>query len=281
MKVNKFEILCLFKIILLLCSLSVTAQSEKQLMLFQTKEWKGFEKKEFKFEGKDAFVVFPSKSLSGNPWVWRARFPNWHTEMDSMLVSAGFHIAFINLNNKYGSPDAVAVWNRFYRFLVENYEFNKKVSLEGVSRGGLFIFNWAKQNPHKVNCIYAEAPVCDIKSWPGGFGKGKGSPADWERLKNEYGFTSDEEAKEYQDNPIDHLDSLAKAKVPLLFMIGLNDNVVPPKENCLVLADRYIKLGGIVTVIPCTEGVQDLWGHHFPVETPAKGADFIKYYTKF
>jgi len=280
MKVNKFETLCLFKIILLLCSLSVTAQSEKKSMLFQTKEWKGFEKKEFKFEGKDAFIVFPSKSISENPWVWRARFPNWHTEMDSMLVSAGFHIAFINLNNKYGSPDAVAVGNRFYRFLVENYQLNKKVSLEGVSRGGLFIFNWAKQNPHKVNCIYAEAPVCDFKSWPGGFGDGKGSENDWERLKNEYGFASDEEAKKYADNPVNNLEELALAKVPVLHMIGLNDQMVPPDENTNILIDRYIKLGGPATVIPCTEGKQELFGHHFLIEIPRLGADFIKYYTE-
>lgn len=42
--------------------------------------------------------------------------------------------------------------------------FNKKVALEGMSRGGLIVYNWAAQNPEKVACIYADAPVMDFKS---------------------------------------------------------------------------------------------------------------------
>jgi len=40
----------------------------------------------------------------------------------------------------------------------------------GVSRGGLYCYNWASQNPEKVACIYGDAPVCDVKSWPMGEG---------------------------------------------------------------------------------------------------------------
>ncbi|MGC9355822.1 MAG: hypothetical protein ACP5D9_18390, partial [Mariniphaga sp.] len=137
-------------------------------------EWKGFVRYNFDFEGRAAHVKLPVKPLPGNPWVWRARFPGWHTEMDSTLLSEGFHVAYINTDNMYGSPAAVEVWNRFYNFLTTELDFHPKVALEGVSRGGLFIYNWAKQNPEKVTCIYAEAPVCDFKSWPGGFGEGKG-----------------------------------------------------------------------------------------------------------
>lgn len=241
--------------------------------------WKGFEQHKFSFESYEAWIVRPDKALEGNPWVWRARFPGWHTEMDSILVSEGFHLAYINTKNKYGSPDAVAVWNRFYSHLVANYDLNKKVALEGVSRGGLFIYNWAKENPEKVNCIYAEAPVCDFTSWPGGFGKGQGSPSDWELLMKEYGFASSEEAKNYKDNPIDGLEKLAKFKVPILHMIGLMDEIVPVEENTFKLVKRYIELGGIATVVPCTEGEQKLFGHHFPIETPQLAADFIKYHT--
>ncbi|MDP4184078.1 MAG: SGNH/GDSL hydrolase family protein, partial [Bacteroidota bacterium] len=121
-----------------------------------------------------------------------------------------------------------------------------------------------------------EAPVCDFKSWPGGFGKGKGSPDDWNLVKEAYGFKSDEEAKEYRDNPIDNLEELAKAKVPVLHMIGLQDSIVPPMENSFVLIDRYVKLGGIATMVPCTRGPQELNGHHFAIETPRKAATFIE-----
>jgi len=254
------------------------AQGQPQQM--EISLWKGFKKEKFLFEGKDAHVVKPNKALEGKPWVWRARFPNWHTEMDSILVSEGYHIAYINTENQYGSPKAMAIWDRFYIFLRNTYTLNQKLSLEGASRGGLFIFNWAKNNPEKINCIYAESPVCDFKSWPGGYGTGKGSNEDWTHLKTEYGFTSDKEAKSYMDQPFDNLEKLARQKVPLLFMIGLKDSVVPMEENTKILADRYIKLGGTVTIVPCTDGEQDVFGHHFPIETPRLGADFIRYHTE-
>jgi len=242
--------------------------------------WKGFEKYSFDFYGRPAHFIRPAKALPGNPWVWRARFPNWHTEMDSILLSDGYHIAFVNTNNMLGSPKAMRIWDRYYNYLVKVQNFNPKLSLEGVSRGGLFIYNWAKRHPERIIAIYGEAPVCDFKSWPGGFGTGKGSESCWQDVLKEYGFNSSREAKDYLDNPIDNLADLAKAHVPVLHMIGLNDRVVPAQENTFVLMQRYLKLGGIVKVIPCTKGKQDIWGHHFVIETPRIGADFIEYYTK-
>lgn len=271
-----------FLIFLSICFRPVFAQPSKGVeknLTAKKVEWKGFVRYNFDFEGRNANITLPEKPLMGNPWVWRARFPDWHTEMDSLLLTEGFHVAFVNTDNMYGSPTAMEVWNRFYNYLTTDLELHPKVALEGVSRGGLFIYNWAKRNPEKVICIYAEAPVCDFKSWPGGFGKGKGNGDDWKRLKNEYGFSSDEEAKNYSDNPIDRLEELASANVPVLHMIGPNDQVVPPDENTSVLIERYVLLGGPATVIPCTKGIQKLSGHHFPIETPRLGADFIKYYT--
>ena len=220
----------------------------------------------------------PEKPATGKPWVWRARFPNWHTEMDSILLSDGFHIAYLNTDNQFGSPRAIKSWDSFYNYLIKAHDFDDKVALEGVSRGGLFAYNWAKKYPERVSCIYAEAPVCDLSSWPGGYGIGIGSDKDWKNLKQEYGFTSDAEAKDYMGNPLDSLEKLAASKVAVLHMISLTDSVVPPKENTFPLINRYLELGGIATVVTCTRGEQSLHGHHFPIETPKLGADFIKYY---
>ncbi len=243
------------------------------------REWKGFDKYVFDFDGRDAHIIAPHEALSDKPWVWRARFPDWHTEMDSMLLAEGFHVVYVNTNDMYGSPRAMKVWDGFYEYLVKIHGFNPKTALEGVSRGGLFIYNWARRNPRKVSCIYTEAPVCDFKSWPGGFGEGRGSAADWEKLKKEYGFITDGEAKAWAGNPVDSLDALAAEKVPVLHMIGLEDEVVPPNENTFILMDRYVRLGGPVQIVPCTKGKQSLYGHHFDIETPRLGADFIKYNT--
>ena len=240
--------------------------------------WKGFKRYDFTYQKRNARIIVPSSPLQGHPWIWRARFPGWHTEADSILVSEGFHLAYINTNNTYGSPSAIKIWDSFYKFLISEYKLHKKVALMGVSRGGLFVYNWAKKNPKKVACIYSEAPVCDFKSWPAGFGEGEGSAKDWEKLKEEYGFGSDAEAKLYADNPIDNLGVLAEAKIPIMHMIGLEDKIVPPDENTFPLIDTYIRLGGSATVVPCTSGEQKLQGHHFPIETPRIVADFIKYH---
>lgn len=243
----------------------------------QNSSWKGFERIELEVNGKKGRLVKPNIAKKGNPWVWRARFPDWHTETDSLLLSQGFHIAYINTDNQYGSPKAMNTWDLFYQTLIEKYHLNTKVALEGVSRGGLFVHNWAKNNVTKVACIYAEAPVCDFKSWPGGFGNSKGSPEVWQKLKDEYGFNSDEEAKAYTNLPIDGLENLAAAKVPILHMISLNDEIVPYEENSKVLINKYIELGGDGRIIACTKGKQSLRGHHFEIETPQLVADFIKY----
>ncbi|WP_318501309.1 GDSL-type esterase/lipase family protein [Formosa sp. PL04] len=237
--------------------------------------WKGFERINFKFEGRDAQLTKPDKPLPGNPWLWRGRFPEYHAEIDSMLLAKGFHVAYVNTDNQFGSPKAVAVWNRFYEELMLTYQLNPKVALHGHSRGGLFIYNWAKQNPDKVACIYGDAVVCDFKSWPAGFGNSKGSKKDWETLKTEYGFKSDVEAKAYADNPINNLDGLAQANVPILHTISLKDGVVPPDENSLVLVNNYIQLGGTATVSPCSSGVQKSNGHHYNIDDPEMVVDFI------
>ncbi|MCK4989496.1 MAG: SGNH/GDSL hydrolase family protein, partial [Bacteroidales bacterium] len=250
-------------------------QETSHVISDSTSYWKGYTRYHFQVDNREAFVTAPNKALDTKEWVWRARFPEWHTEMDEILLDKGIFIAYINTDNMFGSPRAMKVWDEFYKYMVNELGFEPKVSLEGVSRGGLFVFNWAKRHPWRVHSIYTEAPVCDFKSWPGGKGSGEGDRRSWEILKKEYGFQNDELAFSYKDNPMDNLESLAMAKVPMLSMIGLNDQVVPPSENIYILNERYVKAGGSSTLIPCTRGEEELLGHHFTIETPELGAEFI------
>lgn len=238
-------------------------------------DWKGFQKVEFTFENRNAWYVKPPKAIAGNPWVWRAHFPTWHTEMDSILLSRGFHIAYINTNDMFAHPKAMQVWDAFYDYLVNQKQFAPKVALEGVSRGGLYVYGWAKRNPDKVSCIYAEAPVCDPKSWPGGKGKGPGSEKDWAvwlKLFN----VSEDEAATFPDIPLNDLAGLAAFKVPIIHVIGLKDKHVPAEENSDLLVKTYMQLGGPVSVYPMTRGEQEMEGHHFPIEHPEYFANFIE-----
>lgn len=238
-------------------------------------DWKGYQRFDFDVYGKVCYVVLPKDAASGNPWVWRARFPGYHSEADMLLLERGFHVAHMNTNGMLGSPTAMEHWDAFYALLTGGYGLSKKPALEGVSRGGLFVYRWAAAHPEHVACIYGDTPVCDFKSWPLGQGKGLGHEETWNRLLKEYEMTK-EEALLFEGNPIDGLEAIAKAGIPLLHIVSLSDRVVPPTENTFVLAERYRKLGGSIDIIEIPVGTEKSSGHHFDHPDPKRVADFIE-----
>lgn len=257
----------------LLCLFSLTyAQADWE---GKPTDWKGYQRFDFKVDGHASFVVTPKKIAPGNPWVWRARFPSYHSEADILLLERGFHIAHINVGGMLGSPTALDHWDSFYDVMTAEHGLAKKPALEAVSRGGLFAYRWAARHPDRVACIYADTPVCDFKSWPLGQGTGIGSEGTWKNLLSEYGFTQ-EEALAFKENPIDVLAPIAEAKIPLLHIVSLSDRVVPPKENTFVLAERYRKLGGEIEIMEVAEGTEKSNGHHFTHPDPQRAADFIE-----
>ncbi len=237
-------------------------------------DWHGYQQHRFQYLERDCFVIEPNTPLPSHPWIWRARFPGYHDEVDVLLVEKGFHVAFINTGGMFGSPEAMDIWDAYYTLLTLRGGLSPLVALEGVSRGGLFVYNWAARHPDKVTCIYADTPVLDFKSWPLGQGTGRPSPGDWKTLLQQYGLT-EPEALAYHGIPLDNLEPLARAGIPLLHMVGLNDRIVPPAENTFVLEKRYRQWGGTVTVLPNQQGDETLHGHHFPLDDPPRYAQFI------
>ncbi len=219
-------------------------------------DWNGFERLDFTVAARPCLLVLPKAPAEGKPWIWRTEFFGHEPQADLALLARGFHVAYLDVQNMYGAPVALDHMDTFHEHLVREYKLAPQAVLEGFSRGGLFSLNWAARNPAKVACIYNDAPVCDFKSWPAGKGKGKGSPADWERCLAVYGL-NESQALEYKLNPVDHLAPLAKAGIPLLHVCGTADDVVPFDENTGILAERYRALGGPITVI-AKAGV----GHH-------------------
>jgi pimeloyl-ACP methyl ester carboxylesterase len=238
-------------------------------------QWEGFDRYDFKVDGKSAIVVAPQESLPGKPWLWRGEFFGAFANADVALVHKGFYLVYLGVPDLFGSPEAIKHWDKFYEELTDKYGFAKIAALIGLSRGGLYCYNWAIANPEKVACIYADAPVCDFKSWPGGkqkgLGKGEGSDPEWQKMLKAYGFKSDAEAIAYHGNPVDNLKPLADAGVPLLHVYGDADTAVPWDENTGIIAERYQKLGGSITLIP-KPGI----GHHpHGLKDPAPIVEFI------
>lgn len=238
-------------------------------------EWRGFDRYDFTVDGRNALVVVPKEAAPGKPWIWRAEFFDHRPETDLALVGKGFHLAYIDVGNTFGAPEAMAHWDAFHTTLTQQYGLSSKPVLEGLSRGGLYVYNWAAAHPDCVSCIYGDNPVCDFKSWPGGKGKGPGSPDDWKQLLALYGFASEAEAMAYAKNPIDNLEPLARAHVPLIHVCGDADEVVPYEENTVILKERYEKLGGEIRVI-----VKPGFQHHpHGLDDPTPLVEFILAHT--
>ena len=124
----------------------------------------------------------------------------------------------------------------------------KKVTLEAMSRGGVYAYNWALANPTKVDCIYADVPVLDLKSWPGGKGKGLGSKEDWELFKKDYGLR-EEQASQFKNSSLDNAEKIAKLGFPMLHVVGDADDIVPLDENTKPFEERVKNSGGNIMVI--------------------------------
>jgi pimeloyl-ACP methyl ester carboxylesterase len=234
--------------------------------------WHGHTRHTFTVDGCQAWVVEPKEALPGRPWSWCLEFPDAFTRRCAapQLLAKGFHHVHIVVGNTFGSPAAMAHFDAFHRFLVDRGLAPKAV-LIGISRGGLYAYRWASQNPAKVSVIYGDAPVCDFRSWPGGKGKGKGSPGDWSALQQLYGFASEAEALAYPGNPVDVLPLLATAGIALIHVVGDADDVVPVAENTAIVEERYRALGGTIEVLH-KPGV----GHHpHGLDDPAPVVEFI------
>lgn len=232
--------------------------------------WEGCERRDFTVDGRACLLVVPKEPAPGRPWIWRTEFFGAFPSVDIALLKQGWHIAYMDVQNLYGAPPAMAAMDKFYAHLTNQFHLAAKTVPEGFSRGGLFAFNWSVRNPQCVSSIYVDAPVCDFKSWPGGKFKGKGSPEDWARCQKAYGL-SETEALAYRLNPVDNLEPLAKAKIPVIAVCGDADDLVPPAENINLIEERYPKLGGEIKVIH-KPGV----GHHpHSLENPKEVVDFL------
>ena len=213
-------------------------------------------------QGKNKVVV-PQKVAAGKPWVWRARFWGHEPQFDIAMLEKGYHIVYCDVGGLLGNPTAVEQWNDYYQWLTEERGFARKVVLEGMSRGGLIIYNWAIANPDRVAAIYGDAPVMDLRSWPGAGNKG---------TLRAYQFKDAAEATAYKGYPVDNLKPLAKAGVPIIHVVGDADTTVPVAENTAVAEKRYRELGGTIEVIH-----KKACGHHpHSLKDPTPIVAFIK-----
>lgn len=239
---------------------------------FKTKKtsFYGYNCFQFDFKGREAKIVVPKRVAIGKPWIWRARFWGHEPQTDIALLERGYHVVYCDVAELYGNAEAVSLWNAFYKRL-QKLGFAKKAVLEGMSRGGVYVYNWAAVNPSKVACVYADNPVLDLKSWPGGKGKGPGSKNDWAIFLKDYRYQTEEMAAAFAGSPIDKIKEIVKGKYPMLHVCGDMDELVPIAENTLPFAEKIKQAGGDITIIHKPEGKH----HPHSLPNPQAIVDFI------
>ncbi|MCS5630642.1 MAG: hypothetical protein NZ744_07410, partial [Pirellulaceae bacterium] len=167
----------------------------------------------FQLKEHHAFTMIPptADKTKPIPWVWYAPtlgqgLPGKHeTWMFTKLHEHGIAIAGIDVGESYGSPQGRKLYQTLYQELTSNKGFATKPVLLARSRGGLMLYSWANKYPQSVGGIAGIYPVCNLTSYPG---VSRAAPA--------FGLTPAQlEERLQQLNPVEQLEPLAKAKVPI------------------------------------------------------------------
>ena len=183
-----------------------------------------YDRYEFPIDGvrMPVSVIVPKEAAPGKPWVFRADFVTRDAAVDLALLGKGFHVVTGPVPTDTDGP-VLEQWNAVYKHLTDA-GLSKTPVLEGAGGAAGEAYAWAIENPDKVSCVYAENPI----------------------LRSHM----------TKAQPLDRLDVLAKAGVPLLHVCGSRDPWLDSQTR--VLEKRYKELGGQVTVV-----VQEGAGH-FP-----------------
>ena len=160
-------------------------------------------------EGAITVIVPKTTAPPGKPWVFRADSPSRDAVVDLLLLSKGFHIVTGPVPYNADGP-SLQSWNTIFKLFTDN-GFSQKPVLEGVGGAAGEAYAWAIANPDKVSCIYAENPVlrCTMT----------------------------------KAQPLNNLDALAKAGVPLLHVCGSLDPIL--EANTRTAEKRFKELGGL------------------------------------
>ena len=220
-------------------------------------------------------IVCPKNPLPGNPWVWRTEFFTAFNSADKALLEKGWHLAYHRASDMYGCPEAIEMLKEFYDCAISEYGLNKRPVLFGFSRGGLYAVNFALKYKECCGMLYLDAPVLDIRSWPGGLGTGVGTPKCWEECKAVY-HLNDNNAFRFSDNPLDNAEKFAKTGIPVILVCGGVDVVVPYEENGKPFYEELIKNNACIEQI-----VKPECDHHpHSLEDPTPIIDFIEKHWK-
>jgi len=205
---------------------------------------------DFVFNGRNCKIAKPKIAATGHPWVWRARFWGHEPQADIALLERGYHIVYCDVVELLGNKTCIALWNDFYQ-LMRHAGLAEKAVMEGMSRGGVYVFNWAAANPKKVACVYVDNPLLNIHVWAEEMlhlPEGKKNDM-FESFKKDYNLTTTRAVHDFNEGPISQVRQIVKGHYPILILCADEDEAVPPNENTNMFEKKIKELNGNIQVI--------------------------------
>ena len=211
-------------------------------------------KHEFLFEGKKATVIVPTVPANGR-WVWKAEYFEAFPNFEVAMVEKGYHVCFIEHDNRWATHDEVERSAAFLRYVAETYHLEQRGVPVGMSCGGLLAAQLAEAHPELIAVLYLDAPVLNILSMAG-LGECPANEAIRLEIMNTFRF-SKSSLISFRNSPIDHMDKLIDNNIPIILLYGNADPVVMYAENGQVLEDFYRAQGGTIKTV-----CKSMVGHH-------------------
>lgn len=246
--------------------------------MYTYSEFCGFKRADFKFEDRDALIVFPEKPEPQGRWMMKMEYFGAFPALEAELLRRGWHLCWLRNVNRWGTDIDSDAKARFADFIADEFGLERKFTCVGMSCGGICSVNFAARHPEYTSLLYLDAPVMNLLSCPMGFGVGDAlgeNGSGWQEIVDAYGFDLPT-LLTWRGHPIDKIPILAEHRIPVALVYGDSDPVVPYVENGIVL-EKYYKEHGLPLFCEGKAGC----GHHpHGLEDNTKLADFIEQQTK-
>lgn len=230
----------------------------------------GYPMLRFELNGRECRIAMPKKAAKGHPYIWRARFWGHEPQTDVALLERGYHVIYCDAAELFGNSEAVALWNTFYD-MVHKAGLAPKGAMEGMSRGAVYVLNWAAQNPDKVASVYIDNPLLDMKSWPLGLGVLDPAGPELEAFKKDYNIWDQVELEAFKNSPMNKIDAIVAGNYPILILCADADEAAIPQENTIPFEKKIKSAGGDIQVYH-----KPGFGHHpHSLPNPKPILDFI------
>ena len=228
----------------------------------------GFRAEKQTLDEREILIVFPKEGTANGKWALKSEYFEAFPAVQIELLEKGYHIAHVFSKARLCYEEDTPYRAKLAEYMHEKYGLSKKCAVIGMSCGGLQGIYLAARYPQYVSCLYLDAPVINLLSWPAGVGKCI-SPS-MEEFTESTGMTLPE-LLSYRDHPLDNIQKLIENKIPVILVCGDSDKLVPYDENGKLFDEIYSKSG-----LPYKLIIKPGCGHHpHSLEDNTEIIDFI------